>query len=333
VSGKFYAGCKFGKDTNSETFMKPGGYHTSSENIKKVIDSEGLDSFIITTLLKEDEIGNVYEFETEFLRTNDIAKNPNWYNCHNNMFASFGTQEFKDMMMKIHGYENAWEIPGNLDRRTATNMERYGVEYVSQLPEIQEKTKNTNMERYGVTDARNTPENIAARIQKCKELFGSANNYAAIKATVFEKYGVENISQTQMHRDSFIATCQEKWGVDHYMQSEEYLEEYKKKLLETQGYENNFQRPDVVEKNRTATIERNKDPEYRKSQGEKIKLGLADVDRTGENNSFYGKKHTEESRAKMRESLKDRVIPKFTCLSCHKEMGVNNFTQHTRRCK
>jgi hypothetical protein len=105
----------------------------------------------------------------------------------------------------------------------------------------------------------------------------------------------------------------------------------KETMLRTYGYDNIFLVPDFIEKNRQATIDRNKDSEYRKSQGLKIAKALESVDRKGENNSFYGKTHSDETKDKIRAAKTGKTYPQFSCLCCRKTMGANNFTQHTRR--
>lgn len=112
--------------------------------------------------------------------------------------------------------------------------------------------------------------------------------------------------------------------------SEIIFARHKQTMLLLYGYENFFQTPEFIEKNRQATIERNKDLEYRKSQGKKISKSLESVDRKGENNSFYGKSHSEDTKDKIRLTKLGKIWPKFSCLCCHKVMGSNNFTQHMR---
>lgn len=110
-------------------------------------------------------------------------------------------------------------------------------------------------------------------------------------------------------------------------------EKQNKTLQEKYGVNNSFQIPEVVQKTRQSTIERNKDPEYRNLQSERIKKSLKTIDRTKENNSFFGKTHSEESRKKISDAKKGRKAPRYCCISCRKELGVNNLTQHTKGCK
>jgi hypothetical protein len=110
------------------------------------------------------------------------------------------------------------------------------------------------------------------------------------------------------------------------------FEKHKETLNERYGVDNSFQIPEVIQKTRQATIDRNKDPEYRKAQSKRIRQSLEAVDRSKENNSFFGKTYSEESRRKISDAKKGRKAPRYCCISCRKEVGVNNLTQHTNRC-
>ena len=46
-SGKFYAGVRYGKNSNPDQLLKSNGYQTSSDVVKQIILEEGLESFII----------------------------------------------------------------------------------------------------------------------------------------------------------------------------------------------------------------------------------------------------------------------------------------------
>lgn len=130
----------------------------------------------------------------------------------------------------------------------------------------------------------------------------------AIKDKIIEKHGgLGNASPTIQAKQK--ATLQEKYGVD-----------------------NAFQIPGVVQKTRQATIDRNKDPEYKKLQRERIKESLKSVDRSKENNSFFGKEHSAETKKRISDAKKGRKAPRCCCMNCGKEVGINNLTQHTNRC-
>jgi hypothetical protein len=44
-TGKKYYGSKYGKGSTPETFWKPGGYFTSSEKVKNLLQEYGANSF------------------------------------------------------------------------------------------------------------------------------------------------------------------------------------------------------------------------------------------------------------------------------------------------
>lgn len=190
-SGKRYGGAKWGKDANPNTFMIEGGYTTSSNIVNDLIKKDGLESF--TTKIIITEFGtnmSAYEYETMFLQTNDIADNNNWLNGHNNShFISHGTDEFKNIMLKLYGVEYAMQHPTSREKAKITSLERYGVEYAMQSQKIKDKHINT----------------------------------------ILEKYGVINVFQSDLVKDIIKNTTIMKFGVDHYSKTEKSKKESKER--------------------------------------------------------------------------------------------------------
>lgn len=110
-------------------------------------------------------------------------------------------------------------------------------------------------------------------------------------------------------------------------------EKQKTTMKERYGVGNAFQIPEVIEKLRLSTIERNKDEEYVKLQSIRIKKSLEEVDRKGSNNSFFGKEHSDETKARISALKTGKKHTRYCCIGCKRELGVNNFTQHSRGCK
>ena len=110
-------------------------------------------------------------------------------------------------------------------------------------------------------------------------------------------------------------------------------EKQKKTTIEKYGVDNIYKHPEFIEQNRLRTIERNKDPEYKKSQSIAIKNGLKDVDRTGENNNFYNKTHSVESKLKISEAKRGKKQIRCSCIICKKEIGINNINNHYKKHK
>lgn len=138
----------------------------------------------------------------------------------------------------------------------------------------------------------------------------------------------ENLNN-DVSRQKAIGIIRERYGAMGNA-SEIIFEKQKQTMLELYGYENIFQTPEFIEENKQRVIQRNRDPEYRKTQGKKIAKALESVDRKGENNSFYGKTHSDETKEKISAAKLGASFPKFSCTCCHKVLGVNNFTQHMR---
>lgn len=169
-----------------------------------------------------------------------------------------------------------------------------------------------------VSQSRIIPNNSSSSYERLKKQVSiemstrmSTNNpytAQAIKDKIIEKHGgLGNASPTIQAKQK--ATLQEKYGVD-----------------------NSFQIPEVVQKTRQATIGRNTDPEYKKLQRERIKESLKSVDRSKENNSFFGKEHSAETKKRISDAKKGRKAPRYCCINCRKEVGTNNLTQHMNRC-
>lgn len=76
-----------------------------------------------------------------------------------------------------------------------------------------------------------------------------------IKNTMLEKYGVENVSQSQEVKDKKKKTLQTHYGVDAPLQSEAIKSRQKRTMLEKYGVGNASQSPDIKEKKKTTTLE------------------------------------------------------------------------------
>lgn len=145
-TGKKYAGAKWGKNANKDTFLTEVGYTTSSKLVNDIISKEGLSAFHIVCILTEEDIGDVYAFETSFLRENDCGNSLEWLNQHNNE--------------NVHGY---WY---GSDRLDAVMINRYGKTNPMQIEEFREKAKNTRLEKYGDENFNNPAKNKNTRLVK-----------------------------------------------------------------------------------------------------------------------------------------------------------------------
>ena len=80
---KYYVGCKINSSANSLNFMTEVGYKTSSKVIKKLIKSDGLESFEILKIKHFESPVETLLFETRFLVKVNAAENPKFFNLHN----------------------------------------------------------------------------------------------------------------------------------------------------------------------------------------------------------------------------------------------------------
>jgi hypothetical protein len=81
ASGVYYAGYKCRKP-NSLTFLKPGGYQTSSRMVKNIIAKEGLDSFKVLRIRHFKTKEEALDYETRFLKKAEVPHNPHFLNRH-----------------------------------------------------------------------------------------------------------------------------------------------------------------------------------------------------------------------------------------------------------
>jgi hypothetical protein len=108
-SGKRYAGSRWAKNCHPSEFMTEDGYTTSSADINKIIESEGLNAFKIVELT---EMEDPYGYETKFLHKNQCAQSDQWFNYHNNVNRPppYGSAEYSKMMLDRYGVEHAVHI-------------------------------------------------------------------------------------------------------------------------------------------------------------------------------------------------------------------------------
>ena len=69
-SGQIYAGCRYAKDCNPSELLKKKGYCTSSEVVRKLIQRDGLSSFIILEIRIFKDKHKAYLYESVFLQHN-----------------------------------------------------------------------------------------------------------------------------------------------------------------------------------------------------------------------------------------------------------------------
>jgi hypothetical protein len=264
ASGKRYAGSRWAKGCNPAEFMTEGGYCTSSTTIKKIIEEEGLSTFVVVEIKTIDEVGDVYDYETEFLVENDCAKSEQWLNRHNNTGMSFGTEEFKEKqintMLSRYGVENASQSETVKEKKIQTCLKNHGVEHALQSETVKEKKIQTCLKNHGVEHALQSEEVQEKSRQTMLKNHGVEH---ALQSDVFkektrltnlERHGFEYASQSEEVKEKTRLTNLERYGFEHVLQSEEVKEKCKQTNLDRYGYEYSLQSEKVRETGRQTML-------------------------------------------------------------------------------
>lgn len=243
-SNRQYAGAKWGRDADPTILLKPDGYLTSSNKIKSLIDSDGLESFEILEIVTEFNDKHPYDYETNFLVTNRCAESDIWINGHNNHLFSLGTPEYVTYMLKNYGATHASKCPEIVAKQKNTNLIRYGCEYVMGSSYFRIKSVETFQQRYNVIN----PSQIPDWSDKCK-------------TTLFENYGVNHNSQIDSVKLSKINKSNEKYGTNNVSQSDIIKKKKQDTFMDRYGVSSPFDLPGMREKqSATSKLARLNDP-------------------------------------------------------------------------
>lgn len=106
---KYYYGVRYADGSHPDELMV--SYFTSSKIVKSLITSEGLPD-IISIRKKFNLKEKAIQWESKVLRRLNASKHPKMLNCHNGTYLTpYTSDEFKAMLMKIHGVEYTSQIP------------------------------------------------------------------------------------------------------------------------------------------------------------------------------------------------------------------------------
>jgi hypothetical protein len=218
-SDRRYAGCKYAKGCHPSDLFTT--YFTSSSTVHNLIKQDGVDSFIIEEIITEfGEFSCAYDYETNFLVTNDCAKSPHWLNRHNNMDAMMGTPE----------YVQAAKI---------TNLFKRGVSNVSYCPLIKQQKIETSNKNWGTDNPMQSPLGRKEWIK-----------------TIRFKYNVDNVFQLDWVKDKIKETNKERYGFEYATQSPEIQLKTIITNRERRGYDYVLQDPEVKAKSVQTNLER-----------------------------------------------------------------------------
>jgi excinuclease UvrABC ATPase subunit len=232
TTGMYYAGAKWGKDSNPKNFMKEDGYKTSSNIIKSAIEENGLSSFTVRKIKCFENVSACRDYETRFLKKVNAKDNCRFYNRHNNdNIFTYHDEKYKLKMIEIYGVEDPNHSKEIVQRIKDTNNERLGVDWPMMSEECKNKRVQTYMSKYGVENPMFSKE-IKEKQKK--------NNIV--------KYGTENVFQVDFIKEKSKESLMKKYGVEHPMYSDEIKDQMKNTNLNKYGVENVFQSEEVKNK-------------------------------------------------------------------------------------
>jgi len=226
----YYVGAKWAQDADPSNFMKPGGYETSSETIKSLIEQHGLSVFVVRKIRVFETADEAQKYETRFLRRVNARNHPKFYNGHNNDGA-MDPIKMKIVMMESHGVENCSQIESVKSKKRDTVYKNYGVDNPLKSDQIRAKVRQTNLDRYGV-DHPLKSDQIRAKVRQ----------------TNLDRYGVDNYLASEDGKEKTRRTMNAKFGADTNLQLEEVVNSRKKVMLELYGVEYGFQSSEIREK-------------------------------------------------------------------------------------
>ena len=239
-NGLYYAGSKYGRDANPDSFMTENGYKTSSNTINKIIEEFGLNVFRIRKIKIFNTGEEAKNYETKFLKRIRARHNLNFYNCHENEYC-LDKESSKKFYMNLYGVEYYSQSEDWKDKVEKTSISKYGKKHFLSDENIREKIKITNMNRYGG----NAPACSDEVIEKMKQ-------------TNMEKYNVDNFSKSIQFKNMMKERNLQEYGVETYYQSDDFKMKSKKTKLEKYGNETYNNRNKVI----TTNIEKYGIPNY-----------------------------------------------------------------------
>lgn len=327
-SGRKYAGSKYSKYADPSMFMTEDGYTTSSRIINEIISNEGLEAFIVEELRMFPD-GGAFQYETEYLISNNCAESKEWFNCTNNHFA-FSPEERKKFNLEFYGNENPFITEKYKNKAKETNIKRYGAEYAASSPIIRErvrktrqseegkkrtkegreKSKKTNMELYGVEYSTQRPE-----VQE------------KTKNSNLEKYGTENVMHNEEIKQRHLESIHEAFSGESLQR---ILSNMKATNIERYGVENAASSPIIKER-----IKQKKTEKYGENYGM-----LEAEKRISTMKERYGVENI-SMLPEIKQKKLENAIAKYgdhparvlcICPYCSKESKMNYFGKHAKEC-
>ena len=233
------------------------GYNIDKESNKLLICRPKL-----IKLLKDnkDYIRYIESFRSELEAIHCIIYNDDSSNhyckggCNNLCIFSEENRRYKRSCGSTKCIKNILGSNEAKDKRTKTNIERYGVENVFNVEEFHNKAKETMKTLYGADNPMSSKE-IRERQEKAVELLYGVKNVFSnkdikekIKKTINSKLGVDYPMQSKIVQEKSIDTCIKKYGVAHAIQNKDIYTKSKLTCIEKYGVDNPSKSIDIQNK-------------------------------------------------------------------------------------
>lgn len=146
TTGIYYAGSKSSAiGSNPDNLLKQGGYYTSSNTIKHIIEKEGLEAFNIIRI-KEFECGKkAINYETKFLKKVDAKTNPKFYNQHNNN-GTYDIEKSKVSALLRYGVEHHAKLDFRKNKQIENQKDKYNRPIVSEIKSLIESARELELD-------------------------------------------------------------------------------------------------------------------------------------------------------------------------------------------
>lgn len=138
--------------------------------------------------------------------------------CSKECRVNFSLDKREATNIQKYGTSNPMLLDSVKQKRDTTNIARYGTDKPFSLKEIQEKHKKTCIEKYGVPhssqlDFVKTKQRESWKKYNNSHPFSDSEIRDKITNTMLDKYGVEHPAQAESVKEKYKATCLNKYGV------------------------------------------------------------------------------------------------------------------------
>lgn len=137
--------------------------------------------------------------------------------------------------LKKYGYNTPSKNKKVKEKVKKTSLEKYGIDNPSKSNEIKNRIKRTNMEKYGVKYSWQSND-IKKKIRQTKlKKYGNENynNREKFEETCINKYGVKNVFEIQDVKNKIKNTNLDRYGVEYPTQCQIIKNKVIKKSLKT----------------------------------------------------------------------------------------------------